>query len=139
MENYKDAMVILRQPNEYTNEDIIAFQSKMDDFFIAYVESSGAGKEGVTNYIHMLGSSHISYYMKQHRNLYKFSQQGWESLNEKFKLTFFNHSQRGGNYGKNVAENERYYLKTIFMVFQRELLWMSGIAEEYFTSNITEG
>jgi hypothetical protein len=111
----------------------------MDDFFIAYVKSSGAGKEGVTNYIHMLGSSHISYYMKQHRNLYKFSQQGWESLNEKFKLTFFNHSQCGGNYGKNVAENERYYLKTIFMVFQRELLWMSGIAEEYFTSNITEG
>jgi hypothetical protein len=69
-----------------------------------YVELSGAGKEGITNYIHMLGRGHISYFMKQHRNLYKFSQQGWEGLNEKFKLIFFNHSQRGGNYGNDVAE-----------------------------------
>ncbi len=80
----------------------------------------------------MLGSSHILYYMKQHRNLYKFSQQGWESLNEKFKLIFFNHSQRGGNYGSNVSENDRRYLKTIYMTFQREVLWNSGIGEEYF-------
>jgi hypothetical protein len=46
-----------------------------------YVELSGAGKEGITNYIHMLGRGHISYFKKQHRNLYKFSQQGWEGLN----------------------------------------------------------
>jgi hypothetical protein len=37
------------------------------------VETSGAGKEGMTNYIYMLGSSHVKYFMKQHRNLYKFS------------------------------------------------------------------
>ena len=53
-------------------------------------------------------------------------------MNEKFKLTFFNNSQRGGNYGKNIDETERYYLKAIFMVFQRELLWISGLAEEHF-------
>ena len=85
----------------------------------------------------MLGSSHILYYMKQHRNLYKFSQQGWESLNEKFKLIFFNHSQRGGNYGSNVSENDRHYLKTIFMAFQREVLWDFGVGEEYFMARFT--
>jgi hypothetical protein len=53
------------------------FQSKIDNLFTGYMEESGAGKEGITNYIHMLGSSHVSYYMKEHRNLYKFSQQGW--------------------------------------------------------------
>ena len=41
---------------------------------------------------------------------------------------FFNHSQCGGNYG---AKNW-YYLKTMYMGFQRELLWTSGFAEEYF-------
>jgi len=71
------------------------------------MERSGAGKEGVTNYIHMLSSGHIQYYMKIHRNLYKYSQQGWESLNEKFKLTFFNNTQCGGNFGKNTDEAER--------------------------------
>jgi hypothetical protein len=41
----------------------------------------------------MLGGKHIHYYMAQYGNLYKYSQQGWESLNEKFKLSFFNHTQ----------------------------------------------
>lgn len=134
LQDYRDALLILRQPQEYTDNDIETFQSKIDDFFTAYVETSGASKEGITNYIHMLGSSHVAYYMKRHRNLYKFSQQGWESLNEKFKLIFFNHSQRGGNYGANVTENERYYLKTIFMAFQREILWISGFAENHFNA-----
>jgi hypothetical protein len=100
------------------------------------VETLGAGKEGITNYIHMHGSSHIAYYMKRHRNLNKFSQQGWDSLNKKVKLIFFNHSQQGSNYGSHVGENERYYLKTIFMSFQRELLWVSGVAELHFTRDI---
>jgi hypothetical protein len=113
--DYCDALLILRQPQEYTNEDIQNFQNKIESFYTAYVETSGAGKEGITKYIHMLGSSHVAYYMKHHRNLYKFSQQGWESLNEKVKLIFFNHSQQGGNYGSHVGENERNYLKNIFL------------------------
>lgn len=120
--------------SEYTDQNILDFQQNMDDFFVAYVEQSGAGKEGVTNYIHMLASGHIKYYMQVHRNLYKYSQQGWESLNEKFKLTFFNNTQRGGNFGKNTDEAERSYLKPIFRAFQREVLWVSGLTEDYFLS-----
>jgi len=75
--------------------------------------------------------------MKRHRNLYKFSQQGWESMNEKFKLIFFNHSQRGGIYRSGVIENERHYLKTMFLSFQQEVLWISGRAESYFHEKAT--
>jgi hypothetical protein len=136
IQDYSDAMKILRKRSEYTEDDIKNFQLKIDDFFAAYVEQSGAGKEGVTNYIHMLGSSHILYYMKTHGNLYKYSQQGWESLNDKVKLSFFNHTQRGGNFGTDVEENEKSYLKSIFMFFQRELLWISGLAEENIMEKI---
>lgn len=132
IQDYSDAMDILLMRSEYTDEHISEFQRKIDDFFAAYVEKSGAGKEGVTNYIHMLASGHIRYYMITHRNLYKYSQQGWESLNEKFKLTFFNNTQRGGNFGKNTDEAERSYLKSVYRAFQRELLWVSGLAEDYF-------
>jgi hypothetical protein len=132
IEDYQHAMRILRKRSEYTEDDIVTFQLKIDDFFSAYIEKSGAGKEGVTNYIRILGSSHIQYYMKTHGNLYKYSQQGWESLNEKFKLSFFNHTQRGGNFGKESTENQRSYLKPIFMFFQWEVLWISGVAEEHF-------
>jgi hypothetical protein len=45
---------------------------------------------------------------------------------------FFNHTQRGGNFGSDTKEQERSYLRSIFMFFQRELLWISGIAEQHF-------
>jgi len=80
----------------------------------------------------MLGSGRIQYYLLVHRYLYKFSQQNWESLNEKMKTTFFRNTQRGGKYGKNTPENERFYLLSILKVFQRELLWLSGIGDEIF-------
>jgi hypothetical protein len=87
----------------------------------------------------MLGSGHITYYMKTHGNLYKYSRQRWESLNEKFKLAFFNHTQHGGNFGTHVVDQEKSYLKTIFLYFQREVLWVSGVAEEHFlTQNVNK-
>ncbi len=131
---YSMAMVILRKRSEYTDEDITRFQNLIDDFFQKYVSLTGS--EGITNYIHMLGSGHIKYYMEQHRNLYKYSQQGWESLNSKYKQVFFRHTQRGGNYGKFVEESERTYLFSIMKAFQRELLWISGVAETYFSNPI---
>jgi hypothetical protein len=64
--------------------------------------------------------------------LHKFSQQGWESLIEKIKLSYFNHTRHGGNFGVDNREQERSYLWSIFMFFQQELLWISGMAEQYF-------
>ncbi len=101
IEQYSLAMQILRKRSEYTDDEINLFQDLIDDFFQKYIKETGV--EGMTNYIHMLGSGHIKYYMELHRNLYKFSQQGWESLNSKYKQVFFRHTQRGGHYG---AETE---------------------------------
>ncbi len=113
--NYNRAMKILQKKNEYTDDDISEFQELIDNFFFSYIEECGAGKEGVTNYIHMLGSGHVKHYMVTHHNLYQFSEQCWESLNAKFKLTFFNHTQHGGNFSKNASEIEKSYLKPSFM------------------------
>jgi hypothetical protein len=46
------------------------------------------GDEGIKNYIHMLGSSHMLYSIKKYGCLYLYSQQGWESLNSKYKPLF---------------------------------------------------
>jgi hypothetical protein len=51
-------------------------------------------------------------------------------------LTFFNHTQYGGNFGKNVPENENSSLKSLFMAFQRELLRDSGVAEDYLLGKL---
>ena len=34
LQNYREAMIILRQQQEYTDDDIKTFQTKIDDFFL---------------------------------------------------------------------------------------------------------
>jgi hypothetical protein len=81
IDKYHRAIRILRKKSKYTDNEIHQFQDLIDDFFMLYIEEAGGGgKEGVTNYLHMLSSGHIQYYRTTHRNLYKFSQQGWVSL-----------------------------------------------------------
>jgi hypothetical protein len=80
--NYDAAMEILWQQREYTDDDIDKFQDHVDAFFEEYIKILGV--EGIANYKLMLGSGHVKYYMQEHQNLYKYSQQGWESLNAKF-------------------------------------------------------
>jgi len=130
---YNLGIELLRKRSDYTPDDIERFQDLIDEFFEKYYDITGV--EGITNYIHMLASGHIKYYMEQHGNLYKFSQQGWEALNAKIKHIFFRHSQRGGNYGRHSDENERFYLFSIMKAFQREMLWISGDGENLFNPN----
>jgi len=132
IEEYWLAMTILRKRSDYSDEDIDEFQSLIDSFFKNYLNETGV--EEIINYIHILASGHIKYYMQLHRNLYKFSQQGWESLNSKFKQVFFRHMQRGGNYGMGVEEHERAYLCSIMKAFQRLILWIFGEAETCFNN-----
>ena len=69
------ALLVLRQRDQYSDDDIQEFQNKIDDFYTAYLETPRAGKEGITYYIHMLGCLHISNYMKNHKILCNYSQQ----------------------------------------------------------------
>lgn len=47
--------------------DIETFQNLIDSFFKSYVNETGC--EGITNYICMLVTGHLKYYMEIHRNL----------------------------------------------------------------------
>jgi len=53
LDDDQEAMKILRKRSEYTEEDINNFQSKIDDFFTAYVEKSGAEKKGYKLHPHV--------------------------------------------------------------------------------------
>jgi hypothetical protein len=51
----------------------------VDDFFEIWVELFS--NDGMTNYLHLLGSGHILYFLCKYKCLYIYSQQGWEALN----------------------------------------------------------
>ena len=37
------------------------------------------------NYVHMLGSGHVMYYLRKKSNLYRYSNQLWERLSKRVK------------------------------------------------------
>jgi hypothetical protein len=120
--NYVPAIELLRQKSEFTDDEIANFQRYVDLFFQDWVDLHG--KAGVTNYVHMLASGHISEYLQHWRNLYRHSQQGWESLNSMIKVFFFRRTQRGG---KGRGEGKKSKLLPIARWLSRRAVWALGI------------
>ncbi len=78
------------------------------------------GLEGMTNYIHMVGPGHLADYLCLHRNLFVFSNQGWENFNQLLKQVYFRRTGRGG--GRYNATKAR--LLPLARWLQRRFVWM---------------
>jgi hypothetical protein len=89
---WRELMIMARQKEDFSDEEIEEFTDLCDDFYEKWLEVKG--RDGLTNYIHMVGSGHMSYYLRKWRNLYRYSQQGWESLNAQIKA-FFSQNSKG--------------------------------------------
>ena len=61
--------------------------------------------------------------------MYKFSQQGWESLNYLIKRFFFLRTNKGGG-----RSDKQLRLLPIARIFQRRILWLSGLADKHLAS-----
>ena len=112
---------------EFTDEMIEEFQCLADSFFTKWVSLNGMA--GVTNYIHLLGSGHLMEFLYKYRNLYKFSQQGWEHLNKRASGIYHKHSQKGGN--GSVLES-RSQILPIFRYFTRAWMWFTKKGDDFF-------
>ena len=126
---YRDAMVIARSHNDLSDDEIILFQRHIDDFYQQWIQVA-LGKKGITNYIHLLGSGHISEFLFRWRNLYAHSQQGWEALNSLVKSVYFRRTNRGGGKGKKSK------LYAVARWCQRRMLWASGYTFEYMEAEV---
>ncbi len=118
---YRAALTILRKNTDYTANEIKAFQEHIDAWFCDWV--SVYGKEGCTNYTHMLSSSHVMRYMQEWKCLHRYSQQGWEALNALIKAYFFCRTNRGG-LAKNIAKKTK--LLGIARWLQRRMMWYNS-------------
>ncbi len=92
---YLQMMTITWQKEDFADEAIDVDHDMCLDFMGEYIDL--AGPDNVTNYIHLIGSGHLVSYLKNFRNLYKFSQQGWAALNAKVRCVYLSQTQRGGN------------------------------------------
>ncbi len=123
-------MSILRKDTNATLEEITVFQDHIDAWFCDWVKVYG--KEGCTNYTHMLLSSHVMRYMQEWKCLHRFSQQGWEALNALIKAYFFRRTNRGG-LSKNATKKSK--LLGIARWLQRRIMWYSGNGDSLFSTD----
>ena len=125
LNNYRTTMVLLHKKDDFTNDEIASYQSHADMFFQAWIRLWQ--KEGVTNYIHMIGSGHIAEYLYKWKNLYRYSQQGWEAMNSLIKTFFFRRTSHGGGVR---GDSQKSRLIPIARWLQRRLIFLCRHTEE---------
>ena len=119
--------IMRKKGKDYTPEELKTYQSHADEFFQIWVELHS--RQGVTNYIHMVGSGHMYEYMKRWGNLTKYSQQGWEALNALIKLFFFRRSNKGGKNSAGQAGSKS-KLIPIAKLLQRRFFWICNLVPQ---------
>ncbi len=54
------------------------------------------GRDGTTNYIHMMGAGHLRYNLTKWHNLHRFQNQGWEAYYNQQVAAFWHHQTEKG-------------------------------------------
>jgi len=109
---------------EFRLEDVDEFQLRADEFCDIYCGLTG--RDGMTNYFHILRAGHFSYFLHKFGNLYLLSQQGWENVNSRWKRTFHNNTQKGRGCGGSSK------LGPVMHTFARCILWKYGYLDGLF-------
>jgi hypothetical protein len=104
------------------------FQDLVDDFFEIWVELFST--EGLTNYIHLLSSGHVLYFLQKYKCLYIYSQQGWESMNSICTGYILHNSAQGGK--GSGEDGKKLYIYPLIRYLFRDLLWKTGEADRFF-------
>jgi hypothetical protein len=137
---------IIEQPErqEFTNEDIDKLHILCNKLMCQWMDLLGTFH--MTNYLHIIGSGHFTFFAVKYRNLYRYSQQGWKLLNQLLKHYYFNNTNHGdaaGNGGKSNAGQytkeviSGYHCRPLMQLCQRSIMWKLGIGDQYFEDNGT--
>ena len=87
----------LQSPLEFTEADINDFEMHIDATYCMLVKSIGGKDNGVTNYFHYLGSGHVIWMVKRYGNLWKYCNEGVESLNGVASKRYNMFNNKGGH------------------------------------------
>jgi hypothetical protein len=123
-------MELLRQCSEYSDDEIKVYQGHIENWYQVWMQLHAL--EGCTNYTHLLSSAHIAEYMFKWRNMYRFSQQGWENFNHVFSTVYFQRTNHGGKKNATAIKSK---LVGIGHWLQQRLLWITGFGNDILDNN----
>jgi hypothetical protein len=111
---------VLKRKDDFTDREISILQDDIDLWAENWVAMNG--KEGCTNYTHLL-TCHATYFLRRWRNLYRYSNQGWEYQNKRIRNRYHHHTTRGGSTGTKGGRSSK--IKPIGLWFLRIMYWMA--------------
>jgi hypothetical protein len=135
---------LIEQHDDYTDKQIDELHFHSTQFMSQWIDLMGP--QHVTNYIHVIGSGHVTYFAAKYRNLYRFSQQGWEALNQLLKHYYFNNTNHGGSAGNGGKNSVGLYVngticgdhcRPLMRLCQRSMMWKLGLGDAYFQKTMS--
>jgi hypothetical protein len=137
--NMSNLWKMIEQRSDYTDKDLDKLHVMCNKFMTQWLDLLGLDHK--TNYIHIVVSGHLTFFATKYRNLYRFSQQGWESLNQLLKHYYFNNTNHGGAAGNGGKGTNGLYsngvisgdhCRSLMLLCQRSIMWKLGVANSYF-------
>jgi hypothetical protein len=137
---------LLHSSDEYTAEDITILEQHIDAAYSLLISSIGGKEHGITTYFHYLGSGHIIWLVKRYGNLFRFCNEGVESLNSVVSKRYNMFNNKGGyksTKGYKVENDDGCALKCFpFEVLgswlARLSMWHLGLADVMFAEVSTK-
>ena len=133
---YVNAIEILTKSTEYERGEIDVLEGYIDRAYTKLLEI--AGIEGLTNYFHYFGSGHVIWLTRKYGNLWRYRNEGVESMNGILSLRYNKFNNRGGNKGSNIDGNNEKCdaFEVLGSWMARLVMWQLGLGDEIFCTNV---
>jgi hypothetical protein len=129
---YVASMDILTCSEDYTENTIATLVSHMETSYTTWIQDI-AGIKGVTNYFHYYGSGHILWLIRRYGNLWRYRNEGVESLNGILSLRYNKFNNKGGH--KNSSKGEEKVCSEFEVLgawMERVSMWVLGLGDNVF-------
>jgi hypothetical protein len=114
-------LTTLRQREDFTDEKIIIIGLCIDEWTVNSI--SLVGREGMNNYTHLMTSGHNVHYLKYWRNLYRYSNQGWEQFNSQYRYIYCHRTKKGGSSRTHSESGSK--IKPVGLWFLSRIYWLT--------------
>jgi hypothetical protein len=124
---------------EYTEEDVAELEIDIDAAYGMLISTIGGRERGVTNYFHYLGSGHIIWMVKRYGNLWRFCNEGAESMNGMASKRYNMFNNKGGYKSscKDAVKQKCAPFEVLGDWLARLSMWHIGTADTLFALEST--
>ena len=136
MDTYLPMMSLIRKHEDFSDSEIDQLHVLTSSFMSQWVDLFQG--QSITNYIHMIGAGHLTYFLTKYRNLYKYSQQGWEAYNQKLKYFYFHNTNHGGCGGNKPGAVSGDHVMPLMKMVQRSVMWTLGFGDTFFRGTVAK-